>query len=212
MTIACPLCYSLDTHHYFEDKMRSYRNCSVCQLIFVPEQYHVTNQVEKEIYDLHQNSPEDEGYRGFLNKLLIPLSQKLTPQAHGLDFGCGSGPTIKPMLEAQGFKVDNYDIYYYKQEKLLLKKYDFITTTEAIEHFNQPRKELELLDSLLRSGGYLGIMTKRPTNLEAFSRWHYKNDQTHICFFSEKTFYWIANLFNYDIEFPGSDTVILQKL
>lgn len=212
MTIACPLCYSSGTHHYFEDKMRSYRNCSECHLIFVPAQYHVTSQMEKEIYDLHQNSPEDAGYRQFLNKLLIPLCRKLKPQAEGLDFGCGPGPTIKPMLEAQGFIVENYDIYYYQQEKALHKKYDFITTTEAIEHFNQPRKELELLDSLLRSGGSLGIMTKRPTNLEAFSRWHYKNDQTHICFFSEKTFQWIASFFNYKLELPGPDTAILHKL
>ncbi|GAA0201696.1 class I SAM-dependent methyltransferase [Kangiella japonica] len=192
--------------------MRSYHNCSLCHLIFVPAEYHVTDDAEKAIYDLHQNSPEDEGYRKFLNRLLIPLCNKLAPNAQGLDFGCGPGPAIKPMLEAQGFTVNNYDIYYYKQENVLQKKYDFITTTEAIEHFNQPRKELELLDSLLRSGGYLGIMTKRPTSLEAFSRWHYKNDQTHICFFSEKTFQWIASAFNYQIEFPGPDTVIMKKM
>lgn len=211
MSIACPLCTSHHIEHYHQDKKRAYQRCQQCELIFVPNEYHLAHAQEKQVYDFHENSPQDAGYRKFLNKLLVPLAQRLTPQAEGLDFGCGPGPTIKPMMEEQGFSISNYDIYYANDPAILSRRYDFITCTEAIEHFSQPGKELSLLDSLLESGGFLGIMTKRATTRDAFSKWHYKNDPTHICFFSEKTFHWIANWLNYEVDFPGSDTVILRK-
>ena len=211
MTIACPLCLSAQTEAYFQDKTRSYLACSRCDLIFVPEKHHLDPCQEKQIYDLHQNSPEDLGYQQFLNKLLTPLTLKLPSAARGLDFGCGPGPAVKPMLESKGYSVSNYDVYYPSDEGALESHYDFITCTEAIEHFNQPRKELILMNSLLKPGGLLGFMTKRPTDKAAFAKWHYKNDLTHICFFSEDTFQWIADWLSYSLEFPGKDTAILQK-
>ncbi|GAA4362411.1 class I SAM-dependent methyltransferase [Kangiella marina] len=212
MTIACPLCLSSETKQYFEDKNRRYEICKRCDLIFVSPEFHLNQADEKKIYDLHQNSPDDEGYRRFLNKLLTPLTQKLPQAASGLDFGCGPGPAIQPLLESQGYTVSNYDLYYYQDNTALNQQYDFITCTEAIEHFSQPRKELELLDELLKIEGYLGIMTKRPLSVEAFANWHYKNDPTHISFFSEATFHWIGDWLNYTVEFPSNDTAILHKL
>ncbi|WP_223670907.1 class I SAM-dependent methyltransferase [Kangiella shandongensis] len=211
MNIACPLCTSHHIEHYYRDKKRTYQRCLQCNLIFVPDEYHLAQAQEKQVYDFHENSLQDAGYRKFLDKLLAPLSQRLAPHARGLDFGCGPGPTIKPMMEEQGFSVNNYDIYYANNPAALSRHYDFITCTEAIEHFSRPGKELSRLDSLLESGGFLGIMTKRATTKDAFSQWHYKNDPTHICFFSEATFRWLADWLNYDVDFPGNDTVILQK-
>lgn len=210
--MACPLCTNKKTEFYCQDKQRNYHQCPQCQLVFVPPQHHLDHDAEKKVYDLHQNSPRDTGYRQFLNKLLKPLARKLPIEAKGLDFGCGPGPTIKPMMEELGYQVSNYDIYYAKNSQALKKTYDFITCTEAIEHFVTPRKELLLLHSLLRAGGYMGIMTKRVTTKEAFEKWHYKNDPTHICFFSEHTFRWIGKWLGYSVDFPGNDTVIMQKL
>ena len=215
MTTACPLCLSHEIVHYYQqeyqDQHRDYMQCELCNLIFVPPQQHLNHQEEKQVYDFHENSPQDLGYRQFLNKLLQPLADKLPNNATGLDFGCGPGPTIKPMLEELGYHVTNYDIYYHNHPEVLTQQYDFVTCTEAIEHFANPRQELAVLDKLLVTNGYLGIMTKRPTTLEAFKKWHYKNDPTHISFFSEATFRWIANWLNYTLEFPGDDTVILRK-
>lgn len=212
MTIACPLCTSLKISAYHQDNKRTYLQCSECQLIFVPPSFHLTPAEEKRIYDLHENSPDDEGYRHFLDKLLAPLCAKLPSGAQGLDFGCGPGPAIKPIMAERGFNMDNYDIYYQHQPQYLAQRYHFITCTEAIEHFSQPRQELKQLDSMLKPNGILGIMTKRVIAPDAFKRWHYKNDPTHICFFSEETFRWIADWLNYRLEFPGNDTVILTKL
>ena len=54
-------------------------------------------------------------------------------------------------------------------------------------------------------------MTKRVTTQAAFANWHYINDPTHICFFSEATFEWWAAQHQLTVEFPEKDTVILRK-
>lgn len=209
--MTCPLCTNSQINHYHTDSRRSYWHCLTCDLVFVDPAQRLTKEQEKAIYDLHENAPEDLGYRRFLNKLLIPLQHKLADKAHGLDFGCGPGPTVSLIMHNQGFTMSNYDLFYYPDSKALTKSYDFITCTEVIEHLHKPHVEFDLLDQLLKPGGILGIMTKRVLNRDAFSKWHYKNDQTHVCFYSEITFQWIANRWGYEFEFPGNDTVLLTK-
>ncbi|VAW11480.1 Putative methyltransferase associated with DUF414, partial [hydrothermal vent metagenome] len=166
---------------------------------------------EKAIYDSHENNSDDIGYRKFLSKLSIPLVDKLSDGMKGLDFGCGPGPTLSVMLEEQGFTVEDYDIFYANKVKLLKREYDFITCTEVVEHLHHPHKELTLLSKLLKPKGFFGIMTKRVINKERFKTWHYKNDPTHVCFYSDQTFEYIADYWNYELEFIQSDVVILTK-
>jgi len=56
-----------------------------------------------------------------------------------------------------------YDIFYYPEKEPIekIKYYDFITATEVFEHLRNPKKELELLMSLIKTKGWIGIMTKR---------------------------------------------------
>ncbi|MBT3983905.1 MAG: class I SAM-dependent methyltransferase [Bacteriovoracaceae bacterium] len=208
--MSCPLC--LDTNHslFYEDKARTYYQCGNCFLIFVPPKFWTSQVEEKEIYDLHQNSPLDLGYRKFLSRLFDPLVKKLTPNSKGLDFGCGNGPTLSVMLEEKGHSVELFDLYYANDLKVFSKKYDFIVATEVIEHLGNPNQEITRLISLLRPEGLLGVMTKLARDQSAFSTWHYKNDITHICFYSVKTFEWIAKHWSMEIEFVGNDVVILK--
>jgi len=208
--MTCPLCLNNDFQHYHQDKIRNYWQCAVCQLVFVqPEQY-VTTQQEKAIYDQHQNSADDLGYRQFLNKLLVPLIQRLKSNALGLDFGSGPGPAISIMLKELGFTVYNYDINYANHYELLAVEYDFITCTEVLEHLHHPHKELSMLANMLKKDAYLGIMTKRVIDKDRFKSWHYKNDPTHVCFYSIATFEYIAEYWHFTLEVINSDTVILK--
>lgn len=207
----CPLCLNKKISHYHQDKTRDYWQCSVCQLVFVKPEHYLNVQEEKAIYDLHQNSPDDEGYRKFLDKLIQPLSQKLQTGMKGLDFGCGPDPTISVMLAESGYTMDNYDLFYANHPELLEKTYDFITCTEVIEHLHQPHKALTLLSSLLYEKGFLGIMTKRVIDKSRFVNWHYKNDLTHVCFYSNNTFEYIAENWNFNLLIINSDSVILHK-
>mgnify|MGYP003312458680 CR=1 FL=1 len=209
--INCPLCDDTQVNHFFEDQRRSYMRCGVCSLVFVPKIFHLSKFDEKREYDLHQNSVQDEGYRRFLGKVSEPLLLRLSEVSKGLDFGCGPGPTLSQMIEAAGHHMDIYDPYYSPDRSFKTKRYDFITATEVLEHLVEPGSELNQLWSLLNSSGWLAIMTKRVMSLEAFANWHYKNDPTHISFFCESTFYFLAKNWETEAEFVGDDVVLLQK-
>ena len=54
-------------------------------------------------------------------------------------------------------------------------------------------------------------MTKRAADREAFAQWHYKQDPTHVCFWSDTSLQWLANDLSADLEIIGSDVALLQK-
>ncbi len=208
----CPLCKNNKINKdYHRDKLRRYYQCLSCQLVIVPKQFHLSGKDEKALYDIHQNNPEDFGYRKFLSRtmdpLLLRLSLKKTEEPVGLDFGCGPGPVLSEMAKEERITVHNYDPLYYPFPELLKNKYDFITMTEVIEHVSKPLSLLTLLGSLMKSNATLAVMTKRVSSQEKFKNWHYKNDPTHICFYSMETFYWIASKFNWQLEEVDKDVV-----
>lgn len=204
----CPLCFSPDTAEFFRDTQRDYLRCRQCRLVFVPPHQHLTPDAEKAIYDYHQNQIEDAGYRRFLSRLAEPLSSRLPARASGLDYGCGPGPLLAGMLREQGHTLRTFDPYYANQPELLQSRYDFVTCTEVVEHFRQPKQEFQRLFGLLKPSGHLGIMTKLVIDADAFSRWHYKNDMTHISFFSEDTLQWLATSYQCRLEIIGKDAII----
>lgn len=208
----CPICNSVSVAPFFEDKRRAYLRCYDCKLVFVPKRYWLSREDEKAIYDLHENDAKDQGYRDFLSRLSKPLLERLAPEQRGLDFGCGPGPTLSCLFEEQGHQVDLYDPFYYSDTSILSKCYDFICSTEVVEHLHDPNKEWTRLFKMLNKGGWLGIMTKMVVDKEAFSRWHYIHDMTHICFYSRDTFDYIAQRFNAELHFVKSDVVLIQKV
>ncbi len=208
---SCPLCTHQSTDFFHKDAKRDYFRCPTCDLVFVPKHFHLSQSDEKAVYDLHENNPDDQGYRNFLGRLLTPLTQYLKPGQTGLDFGCGPGPTLSTMMREMGYKVEDYDIYYANHPSLLEQKYDFVTSTEVVEHLSQPADVFKILFSLLKPKGVLGLMTKRTLSPEKFANWHYINDPTHITFYSERTFEYLADLYHCKLELPGADTAILIK-
>jgi len=208
---SCPLCLSLDSQPFHTDRQRDYHHCRNCWLVFVETAQHLPLSAEKAIYDLHQNAVDDAGYRSFLSRLAAPLLQRLPANSLGLDYGCGPGPALAGLFRAQGHRVNLYDPFYADFPEHLQQAYDFISCTEVVEHLRQPRPAFDVLFDLLKPGGWLGIMTKLVIDAEAFSKWHYKNDQTHIAFFSQATFNWLATHYDCQIEFIGQDVIILQR-
>lgn len=208
----CPLCFNPTITSYFADRKRPYLQCDECDLVFVQPDFLPDLHSEKSEYDKHENSFEDEGYKQFLGKLLTPLSPHIKPKYTALDFGCGPAPVLAEMLRERGLQVDIYDPFYAPFDEALTKSFDIITCTEAIEHFHNPAKEWSMLINMLKPSGILAIMTKRVIDRERFKNWHYKNDPTHVSFFSESTFSFLAQRDGFDINFPSSDVVLLKKL
>jgi len=139
-----------------------------------------------------------------------PLLTRFTPSALGLDFGCGEGKVLSLMAKARGYRVENYDLYYANHPELLTRQYDFITLTEVIEHVSDADALLTLLKGMIKPQGILAVMTKRVLNPTAFSAWHYKNDPTHINFYSEATFQWLAEHYGWRLEVIDKDVVFLH--
>ena len=207
----CPLCGAVECREFSFDTRRHYLRCQQCLLVFVPAQYRLTRELEQREYDKHENAIDDPGYRRFLGRLFDPLVQRLPAGAIGLDFGCGPGPALAQMLIEAGFEVRLYDSFYQPDDSALAGSYDFICATEVVEHLHRPGAELSRLWGLLRPGGVLGVMTKLVIDAQAFSRWHYKNDPTHVCFFSRETWHWWAHEFDADLVFVGADVMLLGK-
>ncbi|NUY57057.1 hypothetical protein BZG79_04315 [Salinivibrio sp. MA427] len=208
----CPLCEHTQTHPYHTDKRRAYFQCTRCDLVFVDRQALLAPHDEKAIYDLHQNHPDDAGYQRFLSRLATPLLARLAESPrNGLDFGCGPGPVLANMLRDAGHSIACYDPFYAPDTQVLARGYDFITCTEAIEHFYHPAEQWTQWLSMLKPGGYLGIMTKLVQDPAAFSRWHYKNDLTHVSFFSRQTFQFLAAQAGFELTFLGNDVILMRK-
>lgn len=211
-TLRCPLCASTGgSSHFHSDQQRDYYRCPHCQLIHVPPSQFLTRKMEQAEYDKHQNSPDDLGYRKFLSRLFTPLHTRLKPASHGLDFGCGPGPTLSLMFKEAGHRMSLYDPIYAPDTLTLKGPYDLITASEVVEHLHDPATELDRLWSILKPGGWLGIMTKLALDKDAFSRWHYKNDPTHVCFFSDQTMVWLAEQWQTKVLLIGNDVLLFQK-
>jgi len=209
--LQCPLCHQVSNTLFHKDKHRDYYRCSQCHLVFVPSEQYLTKEQEKARYDLHENQPDDPGYRQFLSRFFEPMKQGLEAGSSGLDFGCGPGPTLSLMFEEAGFKMSLYDPFYADHPEHLNQQFDFITTTEVVEHLHHPGLELNRLWNCLKPDGKLGIMTKLATTQEAFSHWHYKNDLTHICFFSRQTFEWLAAQWNAVLVSADKDVILFYR-
>ncbi len=207
----CPLCRHPAAQLYHRDKFRSYYQCTRCALVFVPSEFQLSSAEERAYYDLHENSLQDEGYRRFLGRCATPLVNALRPRSEGLDFGCGPAPLLAQMLAEAGHRVELYDAFYLRNTGAMERDYDFIVSTEVVEHLAAPGEMLQQLWARLRPGGLLALMTKLVISPERFANWHYTRDPTHICFFSVPTFRWLTDFLSAELQFADSDVIFLRK-
>lgn len=209
-TRTCALCYHPSAPLYHQDRKRSFYKCPHCDLIFVPVDDHISEEMEKARYDLHQNNPEDEGYRNFLSRVMSPLVPRLETFHKGLDYGSGPEPALALMFREMGIDCTNYDPFYHDRRDLLAAQYDFVTCTEVVEHFRSPRFDWERLIGLVKPGGWLAVMTQTTPEEMRFEKWYYQRDETHVAFYTGKTFHWIADTYQLLMELDGQSVILFQ--
>ena len=168
-------------------------------MIQLLEEYCPSKEAELAEYLLHNNSPNDSGYRQFLapvtDEALSFLKRANFTEPRILDYGSGPGPTISAVLQEKGWSVVNYDPFFSPDTSQLTTPFQLITTTEVVEHFHYPASSWEHILSLLAEDGLLLVMTQiydEQSKPEDFQKWHYIREQSHVAFYHSATLAWIA--------------------
>ncbi len=215
----CSLCNSIIYKTHLNDQWtdksgKTYFACRRCSLIQLDNNQILSYKAEKQRYMLHENSIDNKGYVTYLKKIIASSVRPFLNKGNRiLDFGCGPEQTWADILTKEGFGVTSFDPYFYTAKEWKTQIFDVITAIEVFEHINSPAIELKLLNNCLSSGGYLIIRTMlHNNNWSEFSNWWYKDDPTHITFYSKDTVKYICNKWNYKlIQVKDNCEIVLKK-
>jgi len=192
----CPICtFSTpnDLKNYITIADRTYFKCPNCKSITLLEEFYLDLKSQKERYLLHNNSLEDEGYKSYLEKFLTTsidffneFGNCATKDAFYLDFGSGPEPCLFNLVLLKGIfkKAFAYDLFF--APDLPDEKVDFITCLEVAEHFENPVESFCQISSLLKTGGIVSVQTQILRENIDFEKWWYRQDSTHVCFYTEE--------------------------
>lgn len=210
MNSNCLICSS-DTYTKMDRQGRTYHFCTNCQFITLDQSLVLPFDQERERYELHNNSSDNEGYKlwlkSFIDRAVRPY---INHKSRILDFGSGPNPLLQKILNDDGYKIDIYDKHFYTHPFSGL--YDMIISTEVIEHIYDPLKQVGQLKSHLNLKGFLALKTSlRPLSDDAFLTWWYKEDRTHISFLSLKAIDIISRKTGLQVYFCDNRSIIIFR-
>ena len=163
----CTVCKNNKMEFFFSIKNLDYWQCNLCKATILNPINYISSNKEKEHYLKHNNKIDDSCYRNFLSNLVEPLRDKISFNDIGLDYGCGYAPALADILKKIGYKVELYDPFFLKNENISLRKFNFITCSEVVEHFFKPFEEFNKIDGLLAGKR----SEERRVGKECRSRW-----------------------------------------
>ena len=172
---------------------------------------------ERARYETHENDPADPRYRSFLDRLATPLAERLEPGAEGLDVGSGPGPALSQMLTERGFPTAIWDPFFAPDPAPLVRRWDFVTCSETVEHFHDPAGGWARLFDLVQPGGWLGVMTEpipdgapHPLEIDSLAAWWYARDPTHVALHRDRTFGWLAHRYGAELFRPSRSVALFR--
>lgn len=209
---SCKICGDR-THPLVDEQLDvTYDVCTTCDFIYKQPYYHVPLPEEKERYLFHHNNEDNIGYVTYLTAFMKESILPLTGVHTILDFGSGPEPMLQNLLLQRGYQVDAFDPFFNNDLSYQTNTYDLIVLTEVLEHIHEPLKTLHHLLDRLSPGGRILIMTQfRSMSEEDFLTWWYRRDVTHVGFFNEDTFVYLANALHCTIEYMNHiDRIVLS--
>ncbi len=207
----------------------NYAYCGSCEFMSRQESQIVSPDREKQEYQTHNNTLEQDGYvemlNRFLDKSVFPYTVELERKKGGrsnlraLDFGSGPGDCVLAhLLKQNGFQADTYDLFFAPEKVYRDRIYDVITCTEVLEHLKNPFKALRLFKKHLEPGGVLAVTTlfhsvseDVPGGEEAFQDWWYRRDVTHISFYRPRTFEVIGEKLGFELIYLDDRNTITYR-
>jgi Methyltransferase domain len=207
----CPLCLCHDCAVHAEIGSRVFNRCGSCELVFVPREYHLSSEEEKERYALHTNSPSDRKYVDYLSA----IADDALTLAHGpvsvLDFGSGGEHVLTDIINSRGVRCVAYDPLYGLTAPD--ERFDIVIACEVFEHLRDPRHSTDVLGRLAAGGGFVYVRTRLYDHALAgdFAGWWYAKDPTHIAFYCGETMKTVAKLLGKKVVSTNNkDTIIFQ--
>ena len=218
----CPACNYSETHYFVTKNKFPFNQCTECDFIFLhpmPEQEELNEQYiegEKEL-EPACNKPASRLRRAFLK---LP---RFLPYAFGkktLDFGCGGGFIAHALSyvakSSNGIDINENAIAYAKQQfkranyacmdfvQLLetTDKFDFVYSSEVIEHVSDINLYMKTLAHLVGEGGYAYITTPdlgHPKVPEDITEWSMLCPPIHVQHFTQKTVYKLFNRYGFEV-------------
>lgn len=192
----CRLCQQNTKHLLYYGK-RTFMHCEACDSIQLALNDLPDRKVEKKRYTAHNNDSNDDGYVRFLQPMIDVVLQEQEATNLGLDFGSGPQPVLSDILQSKGYAVSAYDPIFKNETSILDKSFDYILCCEVMEHFHNPYGAFKKLHSLLKPGGKLYCKTMLYDHDIDFDKWWYKNDITHVFFYSQKSLKYIQHAFGF---------------
>lgn len=205
----CPLCYNLQTQTCFQDKKRSFHLCTVCQLVFADAQSHLPPK--------HKNGnstsidKKQKKHTLFLTEFIKQLSTEQGQSLLGLNYGRQIPKETCFLIEQSGHEIAQFDPICSTSAQALTNDYDFISCYQSLEHFSSPAREWMQFSTRLKPNGWLGISTRLLANIEAFAKWHHKNNHLHVCFYQNATFDYLAEHYGFELKFATEELILMQK-
>ena len=211
----CKICQASTSSIKDVKKELMYYRCTICGFVSLDDKYMLNKIEEKNKYDQHNNSLENEGYvQMFEDFIALSIEPYIKNIETVLEFGSGPEPVFAELLKRRGLEVDIYDLYYSPKKVYETKSYDLITSTEVFEHLQKPLEVLTLLAKHSNKNGYIVLMTKfPPKDDKAFLAWWYRRDPTHISFFTPKSFELMAEKVGLKVlKIVDENIVVFQKI
>lgn len=210
MIFSCLICTS-ETYEKVDRRGRVYHFCPQCLFVSLDKRFFISFEEERRRYDLHYNDSQNNGYVQWLMEFVeVAVKPNLPRESRILDFGSGPNPLLQKLLIEQGYDAEIYDIHYY--DHIYSGLYDAIISTEVIEHIPNPLNQIKALKAYLKRSGFIIIKTSfRPLSDDAFLKWWYKEDITHISFFSSHTMKVLAEISGLTVHFCDNQSIIILK-
>jgi SAM-dependent methyltransferase len=213
MSHHCLICETKVTEFTQLKNSKIYWHCQNCFFIKLDPRFHLDSIKEKARYDKHENSIDDRGYvetlEKFIDYSITPFKKSITQI---LDYGSGPEPVLAELLKRQGYATQIYDPYY-AASKFRNESFDLVSATEVFEHFYDPKKEISRIMELVKTNGYIAVLTRFRPELEKFKSWFYKDDLTHVSFFTIRTFEYLAKELGFSIvKHDGFQNLVIRKV
>ncbi len=209
--LQCPFC---NNDSFIEENIQNKRylqcvpsNSNVgCGGFFLYPDFFAQLNEQKERYMLHTNSlgakSETNGYRKYLEKFLATvLDYEKTKVLNGevrrlFDYGSGPSPALVELLGEYSrdlafvneVEIKHWDPFFYPEGDFFSNGADIVFCLEVIEHFENPIEGFQGLARACSYGGLVAVKTMiAPSTFEQFAKWWYKDDFTHVSFYTNES-------------------------